>query len=304
MRGETGTGEVGDFVLGETGAGEDFDGGFVHGGDGVVGWDEFGVVTSAASDEFAAETGVFVDLQHIDAGVGNGGFEQDVEGFAPGGERLASEASQQIDVEVGDADLAQALQIAEDIGAGVQASADGALAVEEALDAEADAVDAAFGKGLQGLIGELSGSAFDGDFGVGGEYEFLADGAEDGVKVSRREQNGRAPAEVNGVNDAGQMDPERVSAGVAVMEVFDESLDVATVLAGGIDAGGEVAVRAFGAAEGDGEVESDRDILIRRGELRCGLHLKTVSHCRSGSVRSGKRCGHPVQSKKEADSSL
>lgn len=114
---KTGAGEVGDFVLVESGAGEGVDGAFVHAGDCVVGGDESGVIAGSAGEELAAEAGLVVDFEHVKAGVGNAGGDEFGEGLLPGEESLSGKAGDEIKVEVGDAGGAETAEVVEDDGA-------------------------------------------------------------------------------------------------------------------------------------------------------------------------------------------
>jgi len=53
----------------------------------------------------------------------------------------------------------------------VEAATDLGFAIDEGLDAEADALDAALNKGLQRVVGDLAGSTFDVDLGCGIEAD-------------------------------------------------------------------------------------------------------------------------------------
>ena len=269
--GSAGAGEVGDFVLVESVGGEGFERRFVEAGYGVVGGDQIGVVAGTAGEKFAAEAGVFVDFKHVDAGVGGAGFGEDGEGFLPGGEGLPGEAGEQIEVDVGDACGAEAGEVVEDDGAGVEAAGGGGFLVDEGLYAEGDAVDAGGGEGGEGFVGDLAGGALDGDFGVGGEAEVGAHGGEEAGHVRAGEDGRSASAEVHGVHGARQVNVHAGGPLGSGGHVGDEAVDVACVFAGGVDTGGEVAVGALGATEGDGEVEPERVV-------RCGRHRALFSH--------------------------
>jgi hypothetical protein len=62
---------------------------------------EIRVVASAVGKHLAAQARVFVHLQHIDAGVGNGAGGQHRQRLIPGGVSLPGEAGNQVYIEVG-----------------------------------------------------------------------------------------------------------------------------------------------------------------------------------------------------------
>ena len=98
---------------------------------------------------------------------------------------LASEASDEIDVEIGDAGGAEALEIAEDGSAIVQAAAGMGFAINEGLHTEADAIDACLSKCSECRIGDLRGGAFDRNFSAGDEVEFCAESSEEALDQVR-----------------------------------------------------------------------------------------------------------------------
>jgi hypothetical protein len=138
-------------------------------------------------EQFAAKAGVFIDFEHVEAEVGDAGFEGDGDGLAPGGGCLVRKSGDEVEVEVKDAGGAEASDLAEADLAGVKAADGTALLIVEALDAEADTVEAEGEKGVQGGCGELAGGALDGDLGLGGEGEGFAQGGEDLPEVLRSE---------------------------------------------------------------------------------------------------------------------
>ena len=198
--GEAGSGEVGDLDLGDAGGSEQAAGELVEGGGVVVGGDVGCAVAGAGGEDLAAEAGLVVDLEHVDAEVGDAGGDGLLHRAAPGGGGLVGEAGDEVEREVEDAGAADAVDLVEALAFGVEAADGGGFAVDEALDAEAEAVDAVELEGFEGFGAELVGGALDGDLGVGAEGEVGAEGGEETVDVGWREEAGGAAAEVEGVD--------------------------------------------------------------------------------------------------------
>ena len=93
--------EVGDFVLREAVLREVRAGGLVELGGEFVGGNAVGVEALAAGEDFAAEAGVFVDFEHVDAEVGEADAGGDVERVLPGGGGLVGEAGDEVGADVG-----------------------------------------------------------------------------------------------------------------------------------------------------------------------------------------------------------
>jgi len=170
---------------------------------------------------------------------------------------LAGEAGDEVAVDVGDTGMAQAGEVVQDNGAGVESAADLRFAVDEGLDAEADAVDADGLEGGEGVVGDLTGGTFDGDFGVGMDRKLVAHGGEEALEVFGSEEAGSSAPEEDGVYGVGQFEAQFVGPVGCGGEVLDEAVDVTGVVAGWVNAGSEVAVGAFRPAEGDGDIEAE-----------------------------------------------
>jgi len=168
--------------------------------------------------------------------VGNSGIDEDGEGLVPRGMGLAGEAGDEVAVDVGDTGMAQAGEVVQDNGAGVEAAADLRFAVNEGLDAEADAVDSDGLEGGEGVVGDLAGGALDGDFRVGMDLELMAHGLEEALEMLRGEEAGSAAAEEDGVDGRGKFEAKLLGPVGCGGEVVDEAIDVAGMVAGGVDA--------------------------------------------------------------------
>ena len=248
--------EVGDFVLREAVLREVRAGGLVELGGEFVGGNAVGVEALAAGEDFAAEAGVFVNLEHVDAEVGEADAGGDVERVLPGGRGLVGEAGDEVGADVGYAGGLEAKDLVDAVALGMAAADGGALAIDEGLHAERDAIDALLlGLGEDG-IGDLAGCGFEGDLGGGCDLEGLAEGGEDAAKLGGLEQAGGSSAEVEGVDGGGESGVEarggERSGGDLVAELGDVGFDGR----GRGDTGGKVAEAAFRAAEGYGDVDA------------------------------------------------
>ena len=97
------TGEVRNLVLIETGAIEHFNCDGIHLRDGVVGGNQLGVIACAVRKQFATETLILIDLEHVDAGVRNARAGEGCQRLLPRSEGLACETGDQVDAEICDA---------------------------------------------------------------------------------------------------------------------------------------------------------------------------------------------------------
>ena len=114
----------------------------------------------------------------------------------------------------------------------MEAATDLGFAIDEGLDAEADALDAALNKGLQRVVGDLAGSTFDVDLGCGIEAEFGVHGSKQLPNQVGTEQAGRTAAEVDGINAAREMNGHLRGPGGSSAQVFDDAGDIALVIFG------------------------------------------------------------------------
>jgi hypothetical protein len=118
-------GEVGDFVL-MNASGVECGAGFeIKVGGGVVVGDKVGVIACAARDEFAAEAGVVIDFEHVDADVRDTGGYGFGEGVAPGLDRLMRESGDEVNTDFEDSGGAKVGDVGESDVTCVEAS-DGA----------------------------------------------------------------------------------------------------------------------------------------------------------------------------------
>ena len=226
-------GEVRDLVLGDAGGVEAGAGELVEVGGFVVRGEVGGAVAGAGGEGFATEAGVFVELEEVDADVRDAGGDGLIEGVEPGGFGLVGEAGDEIEAEVGDAGAADAVDLGEALGGGVQAADGGGLAIDEALDAEGEAVDAVVLEGFEGGVGELAGGGFDGDLGVGRYGEGGFELVEEGMDLLGREQAGGSAAEIDRVDELWERRADFGRAAVGTGDLAGEDFDVGGEAAGG-----------------------------------------------------------------------
>jgi hypothetical protein len=165
-----------------------------------VGGDAVGMEALAAGDDLAAEARVFVDFKHVDAEVGEADAGGDVERVLPAGGGLVGEAGDEVGADVGYTCCLEAKDFVDAVALGVAAADGGALAIDEGLHAEADAIYALLLRFVEDGVGDLAGCGFEGDFGAGCDLEGLPEHGEDAAKLCGFEEAGGSSAEVEGVD--------------------------------------------------------------------------------------------------------
>ncbi len=195
-------GKVGDLVLGEAVFRKPSTSSLIELGGEVVGRRGGSVEALAAGEEFEAEARVFVYFKHVDAEVGEAYGGGDFKRVLPAGGGLVGEAGDEVGADFRDAGGLKAKDLVDAIAFGME-SADGlALAVDEGLDAEADAIDAEVLRGGEDFVRDLAGGGFEGDLGGGAEGEVAMEGGEDALELRGCEETGGSAAEVEGVDCA------------------------------------------------------------------------------------------------------
>ncbi len=172
-------------------------------------------------EEFAAEAGVFIHFEHVDAGVGNAALDEGVEGTLPGVGGLVRQAGDEVDADARDAGCLHAADVFEGDCAGVETAGDGGFAVVEGLDAEAGAIHADLEHGVEEGVRDLAGGTFHGDFGIVVDLEFISQCGEQAEEQVGRQGAGRSATEVDGVDAVGEWDSlrcEGVAGGADVLE--------------------------------------------------------------------------------------
>src|SRR5689334_2511631 len=111
------------------------------GGEVLVG-NKMRVVLSAAGNQFAAQAGILIDFEHVNANVGNAGGNDFFEREAPAIDRLVWEAGNQVEIDIGNSGSTQAGNIGKGCFTRVKPPHGGRFFVYEGLQAEADSVDA------------------------------------------------------------------------------------------------------------------------------------------------------------------
>ena len=136
------------------------------------------------------------------------------------------------------------------------------FAIDEGLHTQTHAVDARGNQRVEGFVGNLTRRALDRDFGIHIEMEIRSYGGEEMVNQVRSKQAGGSTAQVNRVDTPGQIHIDLPGPHAGRLEIADEAADITRVLAGRINARGEVAVGALRPAKGDGDIDPKRVVLI------------------------------------------
>ena len=147
-------------------------------------------------------------------------------------------------------------QVAQHYFPSMETSCGRCLTIHQGLHAETDAVDAKSQHGLQRGVVQLARSALQGDFGIRGNSELLAQGAAKLPHQGRGQDAGRPTAKVDAVHqfrDRGVAQPLPQAANIPT--------NPGHILLVGFyrrHAGGKVAVGAFGAAKRNRNVNAER----------------------------------------------
>ncbi len=217
------------------------------------------------------EAGERADVQRVEVQLLRLPGEGGVQGGAPRGRGLAVDSVDEVDVEDGDAGLADPAERGFDVGTALGAYGGPCLRVDEALDADAETGGAALGEDGKTVGGRGGGRSLDGE-GDGaqvGAHALLGDVAEPGQLVGGEE--GRCAAAERRVDELDR-------AVVAVAEGFVdggglavECVEVAAGEAvGRSDAGEEVAETAADLAERYVQVEGERALVLAAPEVAQG----------------------------------
>ena len=177
----------------------------VHPRNGIVGGHQLGVVAGAAGEHLAAQPGILIHLEHVDAGVRNAGVDEHIERLLPGGEGLAGKTGDQIHVEVANSSGTEAAKVIRNNCPAVQAAARLRFAIDEGLHAQTHAVHARSNQRVKRFVGNLTWRALDGDFGIRVEIELRPHGGKETRNQLRSQQAGGSTAQVNGVDAPGQI---------------------------------------------------------------------------------------------------
>ena len=117
----------------------------------------------------------------------------------------------------------------------MQPPADGRLAIDERLHAQAGAIHARADKRLQGPVGKLAGRAFDGDLGLRLQVELRPHGREQPRQQLRREQSRGSSAQVDRVHPARQSHAHARRPLAGCSHILDQPVHVARVFGGRIN---------------------------------------------------------------------
>ncbi len=254
--GRTRAREIGDLVLGEAGFGEGFAGPEIPIGDRVVVRQQGRAEAEATAQGLGPEARIFVELEHIDTGVVDRSVRQGLNGAGPATAGLAGQAGDEVGRNMGDAGGAHPFELGQGFCAGVGAGGGAGFAVHKGLHAEGDAIDARALGGFQSRGGKLERGSFQGDFGVGLDYELLPDGGEKLRKKLGRKQRRGAAAQIDSVDLLGEMEALPGGPGARCGKLAAQGGDVGRHGGGGINPRGKVAEGALGTAERDRNVEA------------------------------------------------
>ncbi len=227
------------------------------------------MVARSSGDEFAAEAGVAVNLQHVDADVRNGEGKELIERALPAFLGLIRKAGDEIDADFGDARFAQASDVGEGDVPAVQAAHRARFPIDKRLYAERDAIDACAQQRGQNFIGERAGGDFDGTLGRGRKLESPRDCGEEAVELIGGQNARRAAAEIDRVEmrieGCAKFAGKRGGSGNRALQVRHVTVKEVA----GKDAGGKIAEGTFGPAE--------RHRKIKRGMNAGGQGKKALS---------------------------
>ncbi len=159
-----------------------------------------GVIAEAARQQFAAEAGILINFQHVDAGVFYSGGDQDIERLLPSGRGLMGHAGDQIDAQIVQPSRADPFEVFEHHCARMKPSRGRRLTVDQRLHAKAEAVDAQGEHGGERGVIQLARSALECDLSLGCDCELLAQGMGELLYQGRGEHTGGSSSQVNAVN--------------------------------------------------------------------------------------------------------
>ena len=164
-----------------------------------------GVEALTAGHDLASEARVFVDLKHINAEVSQANAGCDIERVLPACGGLVGEAGNQVDADIGYTRCLEPEDFADAVALGVAAADGRAFAIDERLNAEADAIHALMlGFGEDG-VRDLAGCGFEGDLGAGSDVKGLVERGEDAAKLRGLEQAGGSATEVDSIYGMGKI---------------------------------------------------------------------------------------------------
>src|SRR5947208_15020039 len=90
-----------------------------------------GVVSCTARNQFAAEAGIFIDLEHVHADVGHAGIDHVGERQVPALKDLVRQSGDEIDIDIFNSSATKAGDIVDNRSPGVQTSNGSGLLVDE-----------------------------------------------------------------------------------------------------------------------------------------------------------------------------
>ena len=142
----------------------------------------------------------------------------------------------------------------------MQATYRRALCIDEALDAEAEAIDSFTLERCKACFSHLAGGTLYRAFHIRFQAELMADGGEDAGDDLGFQKGRSASAKVDGIDARRQGRAKVGSPGAGCVHFFNQSGGVALDAVGGKDPGCEVAKAALGFAERNGNIEASSGI--------------------------------------------
>src|SRR5581483_4769165 len=138
----------------------------------------------------------------------------------------------------------------------------GGFFVNERLQAQADTVDAATHQTIHDGARQGSGSAFHRNFRSGLNLEPSSYSLKNALQFCGIEDGGRASAKVDRVHDTIELSTHLLGNPMGIFHVQTDAVHIPTENRLGKDARSEVAITTLGAAERDGNIESERHRLL------------------------------------------
>ena len=216
------------------------------------------MVARAAGDKFASQPGIFVHLQHVNAGVRHAAANKFIQRCFPACRGLVRQAGDQVHIDVADPCPAQPRHIGQSNVARVQATNGARFGIHERLHAQVDPIHAAARQRIYHGVAQCARGAFHRDFAIVGNIESFANRRENRLQLRRLQQTRRAAAEINGINFALEFAASLDGDGFCRSNIGAKPVHIALHPPAGKNIRGKVAVTAFGFAERHRDVQAQR----------------------------------------------
>ncbi len=177
--------------------------------------------------------------------------------YSPGRERLMRQAGDEIDGDIADAGATDALHVTDRVGGLMQPRHRTGLPIDKTLCAKADAIHAAIDHCRQHAFGDGIGSAFHRDLRFHA-IKFPVDRFHQVGELSRGQQRGRAPAEVDGIDAPFDGRAQALGNGSGVRDIAGQTSNISVGSLQGKDARGEIAETALRPTKRNRDIKSER----------------------------------------------